>query len=302
MQHKRRKRKSSKRNLIVGLLSLFAVAMAIGVVAWNNLKIDEPIYFRYLVEHYLPTIPDSLVETSTLQLNYLQDITDEREVTEVSFINHPELVVSVLYNDIEKVGVYKISSATLYLEWDQNALDELPKSIEVNDILVKYSDDSSQKIDIGSICIYSGMSEKQLLESVDSTPLWELERVQIYKTNDILMIDGLSEISKRILNQADIIQSYSLLGNNIDITDISGAVKFEKNEELEFNMQLKDFDRMRLTDLNSTYDYYQIRPKLVFHAESGESYFTAIHNPPISIHFQNYRDVRKYVKRRMSNY
>lgn len=301
MQHKHRKRKSSKRNLIVGLLSLFAVAMAIGVVAWNNLKIDEPIYFRYLVEHYLPTISDSLVETSILQLNYLQDITDEREVTEVSFINHPELIVSVLYNDIEKVGVYKISSATLYLEWDQSTLDELPKSIEVNDILVKYSDDSSQKIDIGSICIYSGLSEEHLLKAVNSIPLWELKRVQTYKTNETLMIDGLSEVSKRILNQADIIQSYSLLGNNIDITDVSEAVKLEKYEVLEFNMQLKDFDRMRFIDLNSTYDYYQIRPELVFHTESGESYFTAIHNPPISIHFQNYHDVRSYVKRRMSN-
>ncbi|WP_066714581.1 hypothetical protein [Clostridium sp. Marseille-P299] len=301
MRDKHRIRKISKGNLIAVLLSSVVVASIIGRIGWNKLKIDEPIYFRYLVEHYLPTIPDSVVETSTLQLIYVQNITDEREVTEVSFINHPELIVSVLNKDITNHGIYKISNATLFLEWDQNAINELPESIETNNIQVKYSDDSSQIIDIGKICIYSGMSEQELLEAVNSVPLWELERVQTYKANDTLMIDGLSEISKEFLSKADIIKSYSLIGDNNDMTDVSGAVKLEKYEELEFNMQLKDFDRTRLIDLNSNYDYYQLRPKLVFHKESGESYFTEIHNPPISIKFKNYGDVRNYVKRRISN-
>lgn len=301
MDHKHRESKIFKRHFIVALFSLLLIAPVIGGIVWNKLKIDEPIYFRYLVEHYLPTISDSTVVNHNLELIYVQDITDDKDVTEVRFINHPELNVLVLSNFEEKYGIYKLKNVTLYLEWDQSAIDVLPETAEVNGIQVTYSDNSSQEVDIGRICIYSGMSDKQLLEAVDAVPLWGLERVQTYKTNDTLIIDGLSEITREYLNMADIIQSYSLKGNNIEITDVSGAVKLERNGELEFNMQLKDFDRKRFIDLNSNYDYYQIRPQLIYHKESGERYFTDIYNHPVTIRFDNYRDARNYVKRRTSN-
>lgn len=67
-------------------------------------------------------------------------------------------------------------TVTLFLEWDIDKVDALPKFVEINSIDVNYSNKSSQVVDIGNIYIYSGEASEEILEPVDCLPLYDLAR------------------------------------------------------------------------------------------------------------------------------
>ena len=281
------------------LLAILIASILIGISLWDRVKIGEPIYFRYLVEHYLPTISDSAVATSTMQLMYVQDFTDKRELAEVEFIDHPELKVTVISREATDYIVYKVIDATLFLAWDSEAVPSLPEVAEVNWIQVTYSDGSSQKIDIGRICIYGGESDERNLEAVGGIPLWESERLQTYQAKDSLIIDGLAQLSKEFLEMTDLIEAYSFEVDGNEVTEFPIEVKAD--QEIEFRMSLNGFDANRFIDANSEYDYFQMVPQLRYHKESGETYTTDIHNYPVMIWFRNFKEVRNYAKERRLN-
>lgn len=290
------KAKVHKRTIIAILLVVCVIGGIIGKIGWDKLKIEEPIYFRYLVEHYLPTIADSLYATSTMELKYVQDFTDKREVKEVAFINHPELKVAVYSNNSKHYGIYKVITQTIYMEWDTSEVGNLPDVAEIDSIQVTYSDGTKQIVDIGRICIYGGKSDEDILEAVDCIPLWESERVQRFRANETIIMEGLSGLSHEFLQSKDIIESYSLVVDEDNITNDPCVIK--PGQMVVFSMRLNGFDIRTFINSNSNYDYCQIVPQLIYQNESGEVFNTDIYNYPMFIQFKNYQEVREYVKKR----
>ncbi|HCL02016.1 MAG TPA: hypothetical protein DHW61_06295 [Lachnoclostridium phytofermentans] len=282
--------KIHKRIIIAILLVVCVVGGIIGKIGWDKLKIEEPIYFRYLVEHYLPTIVDSM------ELKYVQDFTDKRKVKEVEFTNHPELKVEVYPKYTQHYGIYKVITETIYMKWDTNVVSNLPDVAEIDSIQVTYSDGTKQIVDIGRICIYGGKSDRDILEAVDCIPLWESERMQKYKATETIIMEGLSELSHEFLQTKDIIESYSLVVDDDNITN--GPCVIKPGQMVVFSMRLNGFDVRKFINSNSNYDYCKIVPQLIYQKESGEVFTTDIYNDPMIVQFENYQEVREYVKKR----
>lgn len=293
-----KKYKISKDSLMQAIFVISFVLLFTILAIWEEYSVKEPIYYRYLVQHYLPTISESLYEPSTIELMYLTDITDGKKVTNVTFIDHPELKVKVIGENTEQYGLYKRVRVVLYMDWNPDVVDALPEVAEVNKILVDYSNETSQEVDIGSLYIYSGQTEKKLLKGIDAIPLWDSERVQVYQVNKTIMFQGFSELSQKLLNEADIIDFYSLDSKQHNLLDLTMPIKLERDEEIVFNMTIKGPYEKRLLTLNSKYDYYELEPKLIFYDESGTEYFSAVNNQWVSLEFETFKDVREYIKSR----
>ncbi len=279
--------------LIVG----FSLLLMTALIVRKRLALEEPIYYRYLVEHYLPTIPDSVVETSSIRLSYVADIKDKREITNVTFNNHPKLDVTVTDHVTKKYWIYKLVTVTLFLEWDIDKADVLPKFVEINSIDVNYSNKSSQVVDIGNIYIYSGEASEEILEPVDCLPLYDLVRKQTYETPEKVSIEGFSDSTNKFLENEDILESLSFRFNNFDLLNSSKPISIPKGQQIEFKMKIKDITKKDFFT-TSKFDFYEFRPQIILFDESGNEYFVSVYNPCIFHEFDSYDDVRKFIKRR----
>ena len=286
-----------KKNLII-IIGLCTCVVFLLVCKIKQLSLKQPIFYRYLVEHYLPTIADSVYETSTINLIYFTNIWDESQVTNVTFDEHPELTASVARSHAKNYGIYKVVNVVLYMEWNQTAIDMLPDVARVNNIQVTYSNQRSQSVDIGKLYIYSGESTENLLQAVDCLPLYRSERLQTYEASEEMFMKGFSPVTLECIEAADIIEALSLTYENHDLIQPSKPIMVNNKNPIEFKMKLKGFVKKRLTSLESKYDYYQIEPQIELYDKFNNKFFVTIYNPYITLEFDNYFDVRNYLKRR----
>lgn len=265
-------------------------------IIFTKISLKQPVYYRYLVTHYLPTVADSVYFTSTIELIYITNSWDKKQVTSVTFEDCPELKVLPYTTYSKKYGTYKVMTTVLYLEWDQDAVDVLPDVVEVNKIIVEYSNQTSQSVDIGRLSIYSGDDSDDILEAVGGMPLVETERLQLYEAQKNVMINGFSPTTLEIIKEADIIESLSLTYNNYDLIQPTEPIMLERTGILEFIMKIKGSRLKRLMELKCKYDFYEIDAQIEFYKEEGSKHFVTVFNYPIKLEFDNFFDVRKYLK------
>ena len=286
----------SKFLIIIGL-SVIVIVTSICIGIRNHLALEEPLYFRYLVEHYLPTVADSVLETSTIELMYLTEISDKRKIIKVSFVGHPELNVEVLgsVTDLSSYGIYSKRTVTLYLDWDSYASGISDEVKEVNTLNVEYSDQSSQLVDIGRICIYGGNPSENLLEAIGALPLFRTKRIQKYEAKAKLKVVGFSDTSMELMNDFYIMDYASINEQDYRCVTLDQPILIQPFNLLEFKMELKISEEQEIIGLDSPYDFYEIEPKLIFYDEDGNEHFVPVQNSPKWIDFNNYFDVRKYL-------
>lgn len=285
--------------LIIGF-SVILITICICLGIRNHELLKEPVYFRCLIEHYLPAVADSVYETSTIELLYLTDVADNRKIMNVSFVDHPELNVEVLDSGTEtsEYGIYSQKAVTLYLEWDSYATGMSGENVEVNTLIMEYSDQSSQRVDIGRICIYGGNPSETLLEAVTAIPLSGTERIQTYEAKEKLKVTGFSDTSMELMNEFYIMYYTYLNEKDFRSVTFDQPIWLQPNNQLEFIMELIILEEQEFIGLDSPYDYYEVEPKLIFYSEDGKEHFVPVLNSPKWINFKNYFEVRKYLIRR----
>lgn len=295
-----KKREEGSKKKVFLIITMVAVLIIImGCIISNKVSINSPIYYRYLVQRYLPSVADSLKETSTIELNYITNVNDSKEVSKITFVNAPELQVVVDGQSEERYGIYKRCTVGLYMEWNQEKLNQLPQVVQVEKIHVEYSDHSMQTVNIGKIDLYSG-KESELLEATSAIPLWESERVQEYVARQSLIMEGLSEQSKELLGEEDILDTVSLKSGEEDLFNLKEPVRLEKGDPVICKMTYKAVEKGRLLDESSQYDAYEIEPKIQFRDMSGKEKFVVIYNANVIRQFKDYWGVRRYIKKRQS--
>jgi hypothetical protein len=287
--------KKKKIKIIIVLFICIAFLLGCRMI---QLSLKQPVYYRYLVEHYLPTVADSLYETSIINLIYITNIWDEIQVTNVTFDEHPELTATVYGTNSTQYGIYKVVNVLLYLEWDQSATDTLPDVAKIHNIQVTYSNQRSQTIVIGKLYIHSGESAENLLKAVDCLPLYSSERLQTYEALEEILINGFSPATLEWIEDADIIEELSFSYENNDLIQPSNPITVNNRNLIKFIMKLKGLDKKRLASLESKYDYYEFEPQIELYDRFEDKYFVTVFNPYITLEFDNYFDVRDYLKRR----
>jgi hypothetical protein len=250
------------------------------------------------VEHYLPSIADSVYETSTINLIYITNAWDDNQITNVTFDEHPELTATVYGSQSKQYGIYKVVNVVLFFEWNQNVVDALPKVAKINTIQVTYSNRQSHTVDIGKWYLYSGESAENLLEPVDCLPLYDSERFQTYEASLDLFIKGFSPTTLECIEDADIIEALSFTYGNYDLLQPSEPIMVRDKSQIEFKMKIKNSKMNRLISYDSYYDYYEIEPQIELSDEFNHQYFVTIANPYTTLQFKNYKDVKKYLQRR----
>ncbi|MDF2543867.1 MAG: hypothetical protein K0S47_3585 [Herbinix sp.] len=285
-----------KKSLIIFGLCICVVFLI--VFKLNQLSLKQPIYYRYLVEHYLPSIADSVYETSTINLIYITNAWDDNQITNVTFDEHPELTATVYGSQSKQYGIYKVVNVVLFFEWNQNVVDALPKVAKINTIQVTYSNRQSHTVDIGKWYLYSGESAENLLEPVDCLPLYDSERFQTYEASLDLFIKGFSPTTLECIEDADIIEALSFTYGNYDLLQPSEPIMVRDKSQIEFKMKIKNSKMNRLISYDSYYDYYEIEPQIELSDEFNHQYFVTIANPYTTLQFKNYKDVKKYLQRR----
>lgn len=262
----------------------------------RNHKLEKPVYYRHLIEHFLPTIADSIASTSVIQIMYITDVWDDRTVEQVEMLD--ALTVTVLGNGTERLWPYQVKKISLYLEWNYETMEEVPEVVEINEMKVSYSDSSNEVVKVGKIFIYSGADDKKFIDATGCVPLYDSLRVQNYITKQDILFKGFSPISRECLKEADILESYSLLSEGRDLSQPDTNIEIKKGSKIDFCMTLKGEREDRLRDLESNYDYYELRPKLMFSDSKGKNYLTSIFSPAIYLELGSYSDVKEYLKRR----
>ena len=286
-----------KKKIILLMFSLALCFIIVGCFFVRNHKLEKPVYYQHLIEHFLPTIADSTVSTSIIHIMYITDAWDDRKVEQVEMLD--ALTVTVLGDDTERLWPYQVKKVSLYLEWNYETTEEVPKAVEINEMKVSYSDSSDELVKVGKIFIYSGADDKKFIEATGCVPLYDSLRVQNYITKQDILFKGFSPISMECLKEADILESFSLLSEGRDLSQPDTNIEIKKGSKIDFSMVLKGTREGRLRDLASNYDYYELRPKLMFSDSKGKNYLTSIFSPAIYLELDSYSDVKEYLKRRL---
>lgn len=285
-------------HIVVLLISLTILAICIGIGIRMQQELTEPVYFRHLIQHYLPAVADSGIATSTINLMYISDSKDECHIINVSFDGHPELKVMVYNTSTNKFGSYYLNKVCLYMEWESYEAGISDEIAEINTLSVEYANHKRQTVDIGKVYIYGGNPSDNVLEAIGAMPFIDKERSQSYESKEDLQLNGLSDSTVELMKEMDIMDYANL--NGIDYRNVTSEepIPILTNSQVDFIMVLRNSWKEELFQFNTNHDYYNIEPKLIILDKDGEEHFVPIFNQPKNITFKNYREVRKYLKLR----
>jgi hypothetical protein len=289
-------------NRLLRISTIIIALTIVGCVGFSYLtRLKEPVFLTYCVAVSAVPSQSTGYQQPVLELQYLANNYDSKEVTMISFLEAPDYNFTATenaqyYNTFtffngstdaqrgEAIGRYSLR--TVYLYMNNNFIGEWNGEVELNHALINFSDGSTSKVNLGRILLYSDTSQVPALDMTSSSS----SNQGVAKTT-LFVREKLSnlKVESPIVAKADPV---------MDLTINSYAY-----DELE-GLELKRSDTISIENIikNNTsegdFDVYDVRPKLTYTREDGTQGFTRIYDMTHRKYLYNYMDVLKYLMER----
>lgn len=283
--------------LRIGLgIILITTLLCIGFTYYTTLK--APIFLRYCIEAAIPEQADIPNSQVIIQLNYITASSDSRSVIGISFPEAPEMTFSATENGYNAsfgmvmnpqtnpgtvYGKYSIRTVYVFLE----RMDQTGWKGEkiLHQAQLQYNDGSSVLADLGTIILYRDETDNQDLVSMNSaSSSSDGSASSDYRIKGKVRI---TSVNSELLPSA--LEHFDIKINGVGYNEFS-SVDIENNDHLSLDSQFHD-----PLVTKTSYDHYDIRPKLTFLTESGEEGYVRAYNITWRRSFFQYKDVLFYL-------
>jgi hypothetical protein len=235
------------------------------------------------------------------QINYITASSDPKSVIGISFPEAPEMTFSATENgynvSISMVmnpqtnlgaiyGKYSVRTVYVFLE----SMDETGWNGEktLHQAQLQYNDGSSVLADLGTVILYRDEGNNQDFIGMNSaSSSSDGSASSDYRINDKIRI---TSVSSDLLPLAR--DYFDIKINGVNYNEFT-FVDIEKNKHLYLDSQ---FHEPQITA--TSYDYYDIRPKLYYLTESGEEGYFRAYNITWQRTFYQYKDILFYLLER----
>lgn len=289
-------KKILKIGLLLIILSLiFTMGFALAY------RLENPVFLKMYVEQYISSNDMNIVDG--FELKYITNVSDNRKVIDIDFEEEPNIKVDVSYWPIggggfsffndnnydeqrgDRYGRYAVH--TIYLDMNLHDIDKEFYEIELNNVKVSFDDGSILDTDLGRVIIYKDKNEYKDIEHLSSSGSSDGTSASHQRTKrDIKLLNINSPLLKELKEYFDI-----SIGD-IDYRHISG-IEYEKDKSLNIYTKFEPPN-----DIVGKYTFYNIKPKLYYEDEEGNTSYIRIHNINYKSHNFDLKGIFKYLKAR----
>lgn len=286
-------KKSLKTSILLIIISLI---ISIGIKF--SLKIDNPVFLKsYLDMNYYENEDMYSFSGHNLELKYITNKGDKRQVTSVIFDNAPYLDLIVSENNIsgfmtfydgvnsniESYGPYDIH--TVFIDLDMSRRNKkLEEVIELDKAKVYFNNGESMDVDLGKIILSKYKENQSPLDSIGMNGSSDGSSQSIFYVTDNIFV---SKVYSQLFEY-----SRDLLEFNIDKLGYleEQDVVYNKYEHLYFTSQFHNIE-----DPSRKLSRYDIKPNIYFEDKDGNEYMKEVQNISYTPNF-NFKDIYNYLK------
>lgn len=245
--------------------------------------------------------PETGYRQHILELQYLTNLNDTKEVTGISFLEAPEYSFIATENEQfnssftffqsgnstirgESIGRYSLRKVYLYM--DNYYIGDWNGEVELKNARITFSDGSTSVVNLGRILLYSDKQEVPAMDMMSSSSSNE------GTTKTTLSVhQELSELKLEspMLQEAD--SALEITINSIAYDELK-LLKVKRGDHLIIECNIKDLPE------GMGIDVYDFRPKLSYTKEDGTQGYTRLYNITKRRYFYSYFDALKYLIRR----
>lgn len=243
--------------LFKGILVMLGILVIAGYAFVSYLRLDEPVF----LEHYydVEIYGDEDIYETPVNIKYITNADDEREVIGIVFPDHPDLFFQATENVYEDMNSFQWDQSydiargitygpynvrDVYLEVQGfSGVDDLNNTV-LREATIFFSDSSEMTVDLGEIRLYTIESEESILYPMYSS--WSsngVGEVRYTMQEDMLLIieddqhnDFIDSITDIQVNGLDVTDSQEIDINEGDTLSITTVV--EPPEDILHQYQL----------------------------------------------------------------
>lgn len=278
------------------ILIAFTIVCCVGFSYLTRLK--EPVFLTYCVAASAVPPPSTGYQQPVLELKYLTNRNDTREVNGISFLEAPDYYFmatenmqfsnSFIYSSDnltqqrgEALGRYSLR--TVYLYMNNYFIEDWKGEVELNNALISFNDGSTCKVNLGRILIYSDTSEVPALDMTSSGSSNQgIAKTTLFVRQKLRNL----KVESPIIEEADPAMELTINSLSYDALE---ALEPKRGDTLSIENIIKSVPG------EGAYDFYDVRPKLTYTKEDGTQGFTRIYDMTYRKYFSGYIDVLKYL-------
>jgi hypothetical protein len=292
-----------REHYLLRMCTIIIALTLISCVGFSYLtRLREPVFLTYCVAvSAVPSVTTGY-QQPILELQYLANHLDPREVTGVSFLEEPDYSFlatenaqyfnnsfSFFSNNTvptrgETIGRYSLRKVYLYM--NNYFIEDWQGEVELNNAWVNFSDGSTRKVNIGRILIYS---ERSQVPGMDMTESSSSNQGVAYTTFRVRQSLRNLKIESPIIKGADSVMELTVDSLRYDELE---KLNPKRGDSLTVRNLIKDPAKQ------GDFDIYDIRPKLTYTKEDGTTGYIRIYDMMQQKYFYGYIDVLKYLIRR----
>ena len=289
-------------NLLRICMILISITIVSGMAFSYLTRLKEPVFLRYCVAASAVPSPKTGYQEPVLELQYLTNSNDTREVIGLQFVEAPDYFFMVtenamFYNNTNTVTFYsndapnqrgelygRYSLRKVYLYMNNFFLEDWKGEVELNNAQVTFSDGSSLRVDLGKIVLYRDNATDPTLLMMKSS-----SSNQGYGETILRAQHNLKDfkVESPLIDEAS--RKLELTLNSLPYDDIK-TLTLKKGDSLTVTSGEKSDPSQK-----DAYDVYDVRPRLTFTREDGSRGSVRIYDMNQRKYFYGYLDVIKYL-------
>lgn len=291
--------KKEKHYLYIGTI-LIAVTI-LGCMGFSYLtRLKEPVFLTYCMAVRAGSSPSLGYTPPVMELQYLTNRLDNREVTGISFPEAPEYDFTATENEQyngsvtffhgdtavkrgETIGRYSLRKVYVYM--NNYYVGDWVGEMELNHALVAFNDGSTREIDLGEILIYSDAQEVPALDMTSSGYF-----SQGVRKTTLSVREGLVNLRLESPLLDEVVSGLELTVNSLPYKELE-ALELKRGDTVIVEYTFTDASR-------DGYDVYDVRPRLCYTREDKSQGFVRIYDIKQTKYFFSYWDSLKYLIRR----
>ncbi len=291
--------KKEKRLLRICMILIgLTIVSCVGFSYLTRLK--EPVFMTYCVAVCAVPSASTGYDQPILELQYLTNRDDTKEVMSISFQEAPEYLFTATENPHfgnsftffsnnetqqrgEALGRYSLR--TVYLYMDNYFIGDWQGEVELNNALISFNDGSTYKVNLGRVLIYSDVSEVPAMDITHSS-----SSNQGNSNTSYFVRQKLSNLKLEMPNIEEFDSVMELTINSLPYDELDD-LELKRGDTLLIENHFKESNN------EGSYDVYDVRPKLTYTREDGTRGFTRIYDIKYRHYFYSYMDALQYLMR-----
>ncbi len=291
--------KLNQRIMQIGLGAML-LTLVLGIIYTMTTRLDNPVFLRYSMD--VPVMSrESAQGQAVFILHYLTNISDERNIMGISFLEAEEFYFNTsettpgfvanfaFFHEAtnqdrgQKLGKYSLR--TIFLQQTNYFREDWTGEKEVNTAIISFNDGTTLTADIGRIVLYSDPIHKSVVYQDRSEVSNDYSSISDYRMLEDVRIEG---ISSPLLNEEE--DLFDLKFDEASFVNVKN-MHYLKGHKVKVTSAILD-------SADAQYDIYDLKPKVNYQIEDGTRDYQRLDNIRWQRSLDKYRKALIYLRER----